>query len=99
VTVAPRHIAGRAHRLKNERADVPAIDRRPPLPGSTTLEVPRSVRSGGASRPEYLRDNPTLYFVARLRGALLPTASTSAGRQWDIDEIADPPSRDRASCW
>jgi D-alanyl-D-alanine carboxypeptidase/D-alanyl-D-alanine-endopeptidase (penicillin-binding protein 4) len=42
-------------------------------------------------------DNPTLYFVAALRDALIADGIDILGPAVDIDEIADPPPRERGA--
>jgi D-alanyl-D-alanine carboxypeptidase/D-alanyl-D-alanine-endopeptidase (penicillin-binding protein 4) len=68
------------------------------LPGSTTLEVRGSVPAGSARTVRNVSvDNPTLYFVAALRDALIADGIDIRGPAVDIDEIADPPSRERGT--
>jgi D-alanyl-D-alanine carboxypeptidase/D-alanyl-D-alanine-endopeptidase (penicillin-binding protein 4) len=75
----------------------PSIDVRR-LPGSTTLEVRGSVPAGSARATRNISvDNPTLYFVAALRDALIADGIDIRGPAVDIDEVADPPSRDRGT--
>jgi D-alanyl-D-alanine carboxypeptidase/D-alanyl-D-alanine-endopeptidase (penicillin-binding protein 4) len=84
--------------LKTSPPDVPpslAVRR---LPGSTTLEVRGSVPAGSARTVRNVSvDNPTLYFVAALRDALIADGIDIRGPAVDIDEIADPPSRERGT--
>ena len=68
------------------------------LPGSTTLEVRGSMPAGSARAVRNVSvDNPTLYFVAALRDALIADGIDIRGPAVDIDEIADPPSRERGT--
>ncbi len=86
------------NRLKTSAADVPPSIAVRRLPGSTTLEVRGSVPVGAARAVRNISvDNPTLYFVAALRDALIADGIDIRGPAVDIDEIADPPLRDRGT--
>jgi D-alanyl-D-alanine carboxypeptidase/D-alanyl-D-alanine-endopeptidase (penicillin-binding protein 4) len=84
--------------LKTAAADSRAsIDARR-LPGSTEATLGGSVPLGGTPIAHALAvDNPTLFFVTVLRNTLIARGITVAGAAVDIDDIADPPARDRAS--
>jgi serine-type D-Ala-D-Ala carboxypeptidase/endopeptidase (penicillin-binding protein 4) len=99
VTIAPPGTAlvVRNH-LKTSAADVPPSIAVRRLPGSTTLEVRGSVPVGSARAVRNISvDNPTLYFVAALRDALIADGIDIRGPAVDIDEVADPPLRDRGT--
>jgi len=98
-TILPRgtSLVVRNH-LKTSAADVPPSISIRRLPGSTTLEVRGSVPAGSARAVRNISvDNPTLYFVAALRDALIADGIDIRGPAVDIDEVADPPSRDRGT--
>jgi serine-type D-Ala-D-Ala carboxypeptidase/endopeptidase (penicillin-binding protein 4) len=96
VTIAPRGTSLVVRdRVKTSAADVPPSIAVRRLPGSTALEVRGSVPVGAAREVRNISvDNPTLYFVAALRDALIADGIDIRGPAVDIDEIADPPSRD-----
>jgi D-alanyl-D-alanine carboxypeptidase/D-alanyl-D-alanine-endopeptidase (penicillin-binding protein 4) len=99
VTIAPPGTAlvVRNH-LKTSAADVPPSIAVRRLPGSTTLEVRGSVPVGSARAVRNISvDNPTLYFVAALRDALIADGIDIRGPAVDIDEVAAPPLRDRGT--
>jgi D-alanyl-D-alanine carboxypeptidase/D-alanyl-D-alanine-endopeptidase (penicillin-binding protein 4) len=67
-------------------------------PGSPLLELRGSIPIGSA--PLFRNasvDNPTLYFVASLRQALIANGIEVSGAAVDIDEIADAPPRGTAA--
>jgi D-alanyl-D-alanine carboxypeptidase/D-alanyl-D-alanine-endopeptidase (penicillin-binding protein 4) len=84
--------------LKTSAPDVPPSIGVRRLPGSTTLEVRGSVPAGSARAVRNISvDNPTLYFVAALRDALIADGIDIRGPAVDIDEVADPPSRNHGT--
>jgi D-alanyl-D-alanine carboxypeptidase/D-alanyl-D-alanine-endopeptidase (penicillin-binding protein 4) len=99
VTIAPQGTSLVVrNQLKTSAADVPPSIAVRRLPGSTTLEVRGSVPVGTARAVRNISvDNPTLYFVAALRDALIADGIDIRGPAVDIDEIADPPSLDRGT--
>ena len=65
-------------------------------PGSTVLELRGTVPLGaGVSAHTVSVDNPTLFFVSALRDALAARGIDVRGPAVDIDDISDPPARDR----
>jgi D-alanyl-D-alanine carboxypeptidase/D-alanyl-D-alanine-endopeptidase (penicillin-binding protein 4) len=70
----------------------PASIRTRRLPGSMRLELRGSIPLGGAlSTLEVSVDNPTLFFVAALRTALIANGIDVRGPAVDIDDVPDAP--------
>ena len=66
------------------------------LPGSSKLELRGSLPLRGRPYSQTASvDNPTLYFVAALRVALLADGIPVSGAAVDIDDLPSPPSHDR----
>jgi len=66
------------------------------LPGSSKLELRGSLPLRGRPYSQTASvDNPTLYFVAALRVALLADGIQVSGAAVDIDDLPSPPSHDR----
>ena len=70
--------------------------RRPP--GTVPLEIRGTIPiTAGRQLRNVSVDNPTLYFVNALRQALVANGIDVRGRAVDIDDLTDPPLRDRCT--
>jgi D-alanyl-D-alanine carboxypeptidase/D-alanyl-D-alanine-endopeptidase (penicillin-binding protein 4) len=68
------------------------------VPGSAALEILGSVPLGSSRIVRNVSvDNPTVYFVNALRANLIANGIDVRGPAVDIDDIANAPSRDRAT--
>jgi len=66
------------------------------LPGSSRLELRGTLPLRGRPYSQTASvDNPTLYFVAALRAALVADGIPVSGAAVDIDDLPSPPSHDR----
>ncbi len=78
--------------------DSPAQVTRRRLPGSSRLQLRGSLPLRGRPYSQTASvDNPTLYFVAALKSALVADGIPVSGAAVDIDDLAPPPSHDRVA--
>ncbi len=83
--------------LSTGAADTPVRIEARRLPGSPRLTLRGSVPVGGAPVNRVVSvDNPTRFFVAALRSALIARGIDVRGAAVDIDDVRDPPSADAA---
>ena len=68
------------------------------VPGSAALEIRGTIPAGSGRQIRNVSvDNPTLYFTNALRQALIAGGVNVRGGAVDIDDLTDPPSRDRCT--
>src|SRR6185295_4909283 len=95
ITVGPAGTSLAVRNLVTTAADAvekPITIRR--VPGTTALEVRGSVSiNAGRIVRNVSVDNPTIYFVSALRQGLTAAGIAVRGQAVDIDDLADPPSR------
>jgi serine-type D-Ala-D-Ala carboxypeptidase/endopeptidase (penicillin-binding protein 4) len=84
--------------LRTSAAGTPPSITAQRLPGSARLTLRGSVPAGGAPASRVVSvDNPTIFFVNALRRALIARGIDVRGPAVDIDDVGDPPSKDRAT--